>query len=197
MHQIPFGLRITPNLDFIFILKNHNPLRIKHASSHKNWWRFSESLLLLQMWAGHNSHFILAEGACPGHPCFLWKEVISHSWSPFLIHSTKEWWRRTWKLSLEDLLLGQACACLKQFFWASSFHLWNGNNICQHWRCCSDKIWWRDEDTINMWHIHLFAFQSWVDLISCGIDLQQLEAGLQFWARDWGQAMIESWIPSL
>ena len=145
--------------------------------------------------AAHN--LILAEGACPGHPCFLWKEVISHSWSPFLIYSTKEWWRRTWKLSLEDLLLGQACACLKQFFWASSFHLWNGNNICQHWRCCSDKIWWRDEDTINMWHIHLFAFQSWVDLISCGIDLQQLEAGLQFWARDWGQAMIESWIPSL
>lgn len=115
MHQIPFGLRITPNLDFVFILKNHNPLRIKHASSHENCWRFSESLLLLQMWAGHNSHFILAEGASPGHPSFLWKEVISHSWSPFLIHSTKDSCPRTWELSLEDLLYGRHAPVLSNF----------------------------------------------------------------------------------
>lgn len=36
MFKIPSGLRISLNLDFIFILENHHPLRIKDASSGVN-----------------------------------------------------------------------------------------------------------------------------------------------------------------
>lgn len=126
MLKIPFGLRITPNVGFVFILKNHshNPLRIKDASSGVNCQRFSAGLLLLWMSAEYTLFLILMGWPFLGSPeCCEKKQSVILDSMPHTQYQGVVTLIGIWKPSLEDLLLGQVLLGLKQSFWASSFHL--------------------------------------------------------------------------